>query len=648
MHGRRGRSLLSLALIAGFIISGLIGVAVTPAQTPTDTVNLLARTQGMTMTDALRLLYAQQSVQIAEQDSLVPEICFVIDDNIFTQAQWDTLKAAFRLVSPTGAAISRTYSYKFNVGFSVEPQSAQKWTDLDAHVVADTAVGGNLSTQRLRTLQLRGDDMGTVGWDERGSLWNGDTGKVATGNMTSTNLFDNMITMAVLAQRDTMGLGMPRWISWSNSSCTSWQKQLAHRAGIEFGFQSGQTASVGAGSGERPNYIFPQRARLQSGSADQYGMTNATGIYLSSLPGSVTDRYEIAQTLGEQSDTAATYKALRCLVANPGSKAVWIGHSFATWDTNLQGSAVFGTVSGVMWRISQYVRQGRLRVVTPSQLADDTFNNPPGPGANWLQGNFRDSDADGQVDNWACCTSGNSFPAGAVGVATSGTGSLVITTGGYRGKKIAALNWSGVNKINGASMVATDPAGNTITKAWASVAAGPVIYAPPRGWVAHIEFMAREDTTKCSLVRHGGDGGTADGAPHTGGALGDSIGVNFIFTTLSHWNTVRNGYSPTLLWQRDLGTNWMPWFVSFPTFLGANAGAHFKLAGRQRIGLGAAYEWAHCEFEYEVPDNADVMYIPIWQGGSQQVKSIQISDVRVSFRPRDPWRSTTRRTPFVN
>ncbi len=570
---------------------------------------------------ALGLLMDQYaSMRANERDTLVSMICFVMDDNVkrssVNGANIDTIRTALWSVGQTG----RSKPWRFPIGFTLEPQSMFH-NDT-------TSAGANTNWSKwdvLNAVTRYGCDAnGSTGYDEQGGWAHGVTGKIATGAFTSIDQFDRNIGFGVQgAVIDSTGLPavVPnyrvRWHSWSNSSCTAFQKRILHKYGIEFAFSAPSLASTGSGSGERPNYLWPaQPTGMNVGLA-----SGAVGAYVSVLPGMLPDRYEISQAIAETSDSATTRLTIQKCLSIRGSGVVVNLHNFALWSTNLAGNNAgdLSTVSGVMSLIAKYVRQGRLRVVTPTEFCENYYYRPIGPGANWVQPNFRDSDGDGNIDWWIQRgTTGQGFPNAGVNVPTNGTGALGAATVGYGGMAERPLRWSGVSKVGDPGTgYATDMAGATRTQAWTSGSDAIIIPGPPRGWVCHVEFAARGDTTK---------------AVSNVTTLGDSIGVTFTSAALGNWNTKRQGISPNLRFLRDMNLSYEPtsnW--TGPTT--GNSMPHIKLAGRDKVG-GSKY--ARGEFEFEVPDWADWLYITFWQGGRQESQTIRISNVFVGFRPRDP------------
>lgn len=584
---------------------------------------LTERPTPTTPRQAMNSVQAKMRLFGAERDSLVSMICFVMDDNVKRSqsngANIDTIRTALFSVGQSG----RPKPWRFPIGFTVEPQSM---------LHSDTTTAGlntNLSKYDFANLvrNYGCDIYGTTGYDEQGGWAHGVTGKIATGAFTSLNQFETNLALGLSqAVLDSCGFYAldPNyravWMSWSNSSCTWFQKAILHKYGIEFGISSGTLSASGSGSGERPNYLWPVQGQLNLGLS-----ANVAGRFTSVLPGMLPDRYEIAQAIAETSDSSGVRETIQKCVALRGSGVVVNLHNFALWSTNLAGNNAgdLSTVSGVMSLIAKYVRQGRLRVVTPTEFCQTYFCRSIGPSANWLQANFRDTDGDGSIDNWVTRgTTGSGFPNGAVNMPSNGTGAFSApAAGGYRGRKEVALKWSGVSKIgNPGAGYATDPAGSNRTQAWTSGADAAVLPGPPRGWTAHFEMAVRADTTKTSGNRS---------------ALGDSVGVEWFAVGAGNWNKRRQGVGVTFKYLRDMNLSYEP-TSSFGSAGDAVAQPHVKLAGRDRVG-GPNAKFAIAEFEYEVPDWCDVLYVTVWKGGRSETEAIRISDVFLGFRPRDPF-----------
>ena len=566
-----------------------------------------------------------------ERDTLVTLVCFIVEDMIKNSqangANLDTLRAALLSCSKdyTGKlypnAAGRIHKWRFPVSILVEPQACLE------NDTSRTGLNTAFSIYDLRNLGERyGADLkGMQGYDEQGAWAHGQTGLVATGAFSSYASFEANIALGVSrAVVEKMNLSSDpefrfRWWSCSNSSTTAKQKAILKKYGIDYGIVPPSLASTGSGSGERPSYIWPAQAGINCGLS-----TLVKGRYLATLPAAVPDRYEMQQCIAETSDTASVRQTIQKGLANPGSGIVVDLHNFALMSTNLAGNNAgdLSTVSGFCAYLAKLERQGRIRVVGATEFFENFYERPIGPGANWIPRNFSDNDADGNIDMWVQrnTVTAQGFPNGALDCPTNGTGALgTPTAGGYGGTKEVTLRHSGVSKVGDPGTgTANDPAGNARTQAWASGANAVVIHAPPKGKMAHVEFAVRGDTTK------------AVGHVTT---LGDTVGVSWTEVALGNWNMRRQGVNGTMVFVRNLNSQWEP-VQSWATTGTATAQPHIKLAGRDRVG-GPDAKYGRGEFEFKVSEWCDILYITFWQGGRQESQSIRISDVFVGFRKSD-------------
>jgi len=590
-----------------------------------------------------------------ERDTLVSEICLVMDDNVKrgsgsagTYENMDTMRAAMfscrTAVNGTTVytdADGRTTKWHFPVTFTIEPQSALAQGGSDT---SSAATSTNFSIYDFNNFATRyGCDLTcTTGFDEQGGWAHGITGKIAKGNFTSYDQFENNLIRGIKPSMiDSLGFRNidPNFkfktMSWSNASATMPQKQILARNGIKYAVSSNNLASANSTQGVRPNFLWPISGGVPMGLGE--GANN----FISCMPGRLPDRYEIVQALAETNDTTIVMDTIRKCVALRGSGLVINIHNLALWSSNLTGTTGPGTVSGLMAILAKYERQGRIKFVTFDQFCNDFYERPIGPTANWLPKNFSDNDLDGKVDLFIQGVTGNSFPGtSATGVPTNGTGAVTITTGGYGGLKEAALRWEGISAIGAHGSVAGqvfDPEfNNARTQPWSSGALAVAYPCPPQGYMAHIEFEVREDTTKCSLARHGGDGGTNDGVPHgttaaNSGGVGDTIGVWWQASAGGRWNKKQLGLSvqPLYILSETASRKWMP-YGSYATTVTTEKEVLMVLTNKDR-NSSTANKYARFEAEFPVPAMADILYIGIWKGGSIQSQAVRISDVSLSF-----------------
>lgn len=550
---------------------------------------------------------SSSSSSIIEEDSLVAMITFVMDDNQINQ--WDSLQVMF---PPSG-------NWRFPYGITVEG-------DIITHLSDTTST---LSPDKLRALFNRGCDMGTAGYDEVNSYYNGDHSKVASGTFTSLDWFDYQMSEGVRVQRDVLGLGTPRWTSWSNSSAIGYLEQRLSKYGIEFGITLFQTAAAASSNGRRPSLYYPMYSfdgADRAGTADTTGSDPPVGAQaqglVSVLPAWHPNRYTITQTIAETSDTLSFKLAVWRAIKTKGG-VVWNGHSWATWASNLQGTTGLGTPSGCMSWLNQYVKAGKIRVVTPSEFYDHFYRRKISPSANWIDNNFSDVDRSYQVptgtayvpDGWISWNNGGGPSIGNVRKALISN----PQSGGYGGKRYVTLNWgSGATSTFGSL---------TSAKEWLKNQCVLWVFPPKGGnWTARMEFMAAVD----SINEAGGDGVYA----------GDSIGVTFTAVKVSYWNNYTTGigqrvpiYGTSLREPGGAGNEF-----NGPQSLKWNAAANqfgnvftFIAANNVRRG-GTAYEWVSVDASWDYPADTDILLISIWKDASLASGSVRISYPYLTFQ----------------
>jgi hypothetical protein len=250
-----------------------------------------------------------------EHDTLPGVITFVWDDNVKELAP-----------SHDSLYVQSMRSRGIVGGLAIEPENI---------LYGDSTLSLTLGDVRL-LVNSGWDARGTVGWDELSGLYHGNTGLLATGAYATPDTFYNNISRAVVAQRDTMGLGAPRWISHSNSSAAMVTNQAAALAGILFGYASGQTASAGAGDGDRPNQLYPVNVARYGA----WGTGGSGSAVVAALPGLHLGRYEIRQTIGE-SNTFVQWKAAMDRAVQTKGLFVFIGHRPSVVGATMAGTSPF-------------------------------------------------------------------------------------------------------------------------------------------------------------------------------------------------------------------------------------------------------------------------------------------------------------------
>lgn len=587
----RKRTLVSAFI--GAIVAASIGFSV--VYTPQEALNLLAtggqRTTGMSPQEALNELVAQQRnviAQASEVTEIIPTIAFVWDDNASELwAPGDSL-----LKNPTGAVKMRIRDimHQFNIdgGIAFEPESV---------LSSDTTLTpGTISLPEIMALVGRGWDVGTVGWDESNSMYNGNYSLLAQGyTQAQVDTFYNNINRAVLCQRDTLGIGAPRWISHSNSSATWITDQAAARAGIEFGFAPGQTATT---SEPRPNELYP----LDCAKWGMWDTGGAFGRPVSAIMQQRLNRYEILQSFGENNDSSHVYKTIRHAMQTRGL-VVFIGHKPSNWETTLQGQNGF-------YKLMEYLDTlrdaGRIQILTPGDAAHYYFNRPLSPLANVIPTNFEDLDKDGHLDWWFQGNGTNTAAADTAGIKPWGT-----ATSGHNGKKAYSLNWAGEG--NGTGMWAGQIADAPHESAKACIA---VIPPAGGGWTVQFECWVIADSA---------------GATYTA-ITGDTVGVTFGGPFERYVNRFGTG-APTLGWLTDSGGAYFP-LISHG-FANAAPGNVIHLVGRNNASrAGTAKEWAHLVATWEVPEFSDYLFISLWKTAQSPANGIVISDYSVTFYQR--------------
>lgn len=619
---KRSNRLKILGVTVGAIATGVLAMSGTN-YTLTEALNLLASAgssqSGYTAQEAANILVAQQAATLASsapRDSLVGMITFIYDDVV--AEQWDSIKI-FQPAKAGPGTYPASYNWNYSFGVAMEPQNV---------LYGDST--NSLSPANVRAMNGRGVDFGTVGWDEKASLWSGQTGKVATGAFTSLNAFEDMFSRA--RQRSTLdSLGItaqPRWVSWSNSSQTAYQKAIVSKLGYEFGYGPSESASGASTQGTRPNQNY---ALFEWSGAD----TLMTGSAVACTPGWQTDRYEILQCLGEGNSSIQTKRAIWRAIQTKGLCVV-ILHRPSSWKTSLTASAAdtlgyggkLNCMSRVLWFCNRYVQAGLLRVVTPSEAADWFYNRPISPGANWTFSNFRDVDRSIHTapttqyrhDNWMSFTSNSSLYARPVPKALLSN----PTAGGYGGKNYVKMNWT-TSSRNVWARASARPWNQNNSTLWV---------VPPKGgeWTAHFEVFAIQDTTVAS--------GTT--------AAGDSIGVTFTavragFT--NNFNILQSGTSN--LWPMFSTTDLTPSGVltgEFSTSTRFNAGADqfgnvwkFEVANNTIArGTSGRKEWLHVVTSWEYPGNADILFVSVWHGTNNASGEIRLSNPHLSFSKNSP------------
>lgn len=597
------------------IWSGIIAVVVSSA--------ILQATNPYSLQQALNLLagntrapYTQYSAQQAanimlanqyaraEETTILPTVTFVWDD--VARELWGASDSL--LINPTGNIKMRIrdimHQFDIDGGLAFETQN----------VIYGDTVSTSLSISMVRALVNRGWEVGTVGWDEISGMYHGSASLLAQGYTNAqADTFYNNINRAVLAQRDTLGLGHPRWISHSNSSSSWITNQAAARNGIEFGFQSSQTVTLSGsftnanGYGVRPNELYP----LDCARWGMWGTGGAGGYPVSALMQQRVDRYQILQSLGEASDSSACYKTIRRAMQTKGL-VVFIGHKPSTWEATLEGQNGF---YALMQYLDTLRDAGRIQILTPSEAADYYYNKPLSPVASVIPTNFEDLDGDTHLDWWFANRAG--FGGSFVAADTARLAPWRTSTSGHNGKAAMSLNWTGED---GSSSII---AGQTANDAWEGSRA--VLSAiPPAGggWTVKFECWVIADTTAA--------GWTVGTAPQQG----DTIGVVFYGPAESFMNRWGTG-NPNMSWVNDTNGSGGPG-TSMGGYISSAPGNLIRLGYRHNADrAGTNKEWAHLVATWDVPEFSDYLFVSIYKTAQAPAKGLVISDYSVTFYRRD-------------
>lgn len=430
MHVRRGRSLFLVLLIAGFVISGLIGASVAPAQTPTESANILAATQGLTLTDAMRIAARQKLLDDARRahlnTSAKATLIVAVDDQF--KEWWNGTVNGISI-----RTICKTNGLK--LGFSVSA-----W-----YIEHNDTVNSTLSVSNLRNMRDHdGAEIGSGGYFEgtmggaNGNWWHGDTGKLVTGAYTQAQLdaaMDLHFSGNRRALEDTLGLKtqgehpapMADWHSHSNSSGCDIVYPYMIAAGIKYGIASITSPSS---SSTRPNTWYPS----QEAQWGTWGTGGTVGTYISALPGQHANRFEVAQTVTESQDLA-TCKKVTQRAEQFGGLIVYNLHQATVHNTTLGGGNGWKTLIEY-WKAE--VDAGRLQILVPSAGLKIYFDNKWSDAMAWGTKDYADLDADTHLDMWM---SGKGTAAVADTALLNPFSSAALYK--YAGHPTMRLNWTG-------------------------------------------------------------------------------------------------------------------------------------------------------------------------------------------------------------
>jgi hypothetical protein len=316
-------------------------------------------------------------------------VCIVVDDQ---SKEWSQGTVG----SPAVSIRTICRQNGIRLGFSLSA-SLPLFGQRDTTSVAS----GTLSVWNLAGLIRDGHEIGSGGRTEPGTWFHGDTGKLATGAYTIAELdatMEDHFAGQLRCMQDTlgpiMGVQLPpaSWHSSSNSSEAYITSKYAAAAGFDYVVVFPNTMSVGSGQGSRPNELYP----LNSARWGMWGTGGAGGSRIAAIPGVHNSPFEILSCIGESSDTAATYKALRHAEQTGGLVVVNI-HKATTWEATLQGNSGFKTLCEL---IKSRVGAGRLQVLTPSEAFDLYYATPISPELNFVSPNLQDLDGDTHLDWW--------------------------------------------------------------------------------------------------------------------------------------------------------------------------------------------------------------------------------------------------------
>jgi len=556
------------------------------------------------------------STSTSEQDSFVATVCFVIDDQ--SKEFWGQANHASDslLINNTGAAKKSIrdllQQYEIKPGFSIGAYYVQH---------SDTA-SLILSPANLRSMRARGWEMGSGGWDEK--TWFSGTQLIARGNYTQAQLNTAMrqhFYGNMLAMRDTLGIGAPRFHSWSQSSACALLLPWFKQAGLEYGVSTLEAIFSGdAGAGKRPHTSF-SLFMTQHGT---WGTGGASNRYVSAAPGIHESQYEICGVLSEVSDTAQTYETLRRAMQTRGL-VVWNAHKFSTWETNLQQQ---DGVQDVLEWIAARVAEGRMRVLIPSQAFDIYYKAPISPSAVFYTDNFQDLDGEGHRDFWF---------EGAGLYAAGDTALLKLAAGTIRhgGKRAYSLNWA-----EGASVGVPPIASTSVNDSTFDMNNAGMCVVPPQGggWTAEFEIWVCADsianaTTKLSGALTGGLDQT----------LNREVGVMF-WAFAEHYNNrwgVTNQPNFDNMSRFDTGGAAVSRFPIWTSHGDVTAGTGqiwpnncIRLQRRNAVQR-ADHTWSHLIATYDVPEGADYLVISLWKDILLKANAVYVSDYKLRFYRKD-------------
>lgn len=515
-------------------------------------------------------------------------------------------------MEPGGASFSDVmHSHGLKSGFTVEPQS----------FIENDTVNTVMSIYDLRALQLRGNSMGTAGYDEINAMYAGNTSLLAQGyTQAQLDTFVNNITRGVDAQIQ-YGLGRPRWHSYSNASGCYVTKAALSENGIDYGvivFGTTPTGSASFGAGQGQGLRQEGAVEYKSARWGMWGSGGAEGGNIAAARGAIGDPYEIMQCTAETS-TWVQWKAALDKAAILGGLVVFNGHRASTIVANLGAPFTTGTNLQKWTQFCDslkvhYLDRGLLVSLNPDDAFDYYWKRPLGPLTNLMPGrnNFEDLDGAGGKDMWG----------EGIGAWAAGDTAQLIKVGnnssGHNGKRSYSLNWAaggtGTNIIS--TTTANDP--------WESSRAWVAVLAPQgSGWMARFECWVKTDTTQ----------GTDQSAS------GDTIGVNIfaMYERTPGRPPTTGGNSFTVGIDNRLigGTQFesarftSAWYglTTTPPNIGNGA---MRLGSKNDINAVAPQEWGYLSQTFEVPDGAQYLLFNLWKCGQLTANSVIISDINVT------------------
>jgi len=518
----------------------------------------------------------------------------VVDDNL---AEWslDSIPNYTQIALDNGIGI----------GFTMEVEQLGK--------------AGVLTRGQAQALYAAGCEMGTAGYDEISKMYNGDVSLLAQGyTAAQEDSFYNNIRRGVLAQRDTLGMGQPRFHSYSNSSGCRVTALACINNGIDYGVSSWlaptPSGSFDADNGEgfRNNADYNNTYSRFGAWGNSYykGVsigTSAGGAKMSANRFWRPNRYEIAQNIAESS-SFAIWRSTLVRAAQTGGLVVLNLHRASDCET-----ATGATWDSLMTMIKEdFIDTGLMVSENPSNAFDRYYKRFPGPYTNMVPDNFADIDADTYLDNWvanrATWSAADTAKIKPWGTATSG----------HNGKKAYSLNWTGSE--GGTAMIS----GQTVNDAWEGTKAMLASQVPKGGgWLARFEVWIAADSA---------------GAGYTS-ISGDTVGVTF-YGQIEGYTNRWGSSSPNL---ESWGASATGSGANFPTFsshdvygaLGPATGQYTRLGARNNLSRPNGKEWNCFITTWEVPEYVDYIFVSIWKGTQSPANGIVISDYSLTFSKMD-------------